>query len=116
MLASEKGHTEAIKALLTAPDINVNHAEVSAYQLTLLVEFSVHDDLVNVLDIILVNFANTFPPPLTPPICIVLHPSFSLAFPPPTSSSLTSNSICLCNQPFTQPPFLFPYRRRAPQL
>ena len=33
-LASEKGRTEAIKALLTAPDIDVNHAHVSQYLLT----------------------------------------------------------------------------------
>ena len=31
--ASENGHTEAIKALLTAPDINVNHTNVSLYLL-----------------------------------------------------------------------------------
>ena len=30
-LASEKGHTQAIKALLTVPGIDVNHADVSLY-------------------------------------------------------------------------------------
>ena len=31
MYASSNGHTEAIKALLTVPDINVNHADVSLH-------------------------------------------------------------------------------------
>ena len=35
MEAASKGHTEAIKALLTAPDINVNYAKVSMFLLTL---------------------------------------------------------------------------------
>ena len=35
MLASKNGHIEAIKLLLTAPDIDVNHADVSHYLLTL---------------------------------------------------------------------------------
>ena len=34
MAASEKGHTEAIKALLTAPGIDVNHVDVSLCLLT----------------------------------------------------------------------------------
>ena len=34
LLASNDGHTEAINALLTAPDINVNHTDVSLYRLT----------------------------------------------------------------------------------
>ena len=32
--ASQNGHTEAVKALLTAPDINVNYANVSLFLLT----------------------------------------------------------------------------------
>ena len=35
MVASSYGHTEAIKLLLTATDINVNQADVSLYLLTL---------------------------------------------------------------------------------
>ena len=36
MAATERGHTEAIKLLLTAPDINgVNYVNVSLYLLTL---------------------------------------------------------------------------------
>ena len=34
IVASEYGHTGAIKALLTAPGINVNHEDVSLYLLT----------------------------------------------------------------------------------
>ena len=34
MLAAEEGHTETIKLLLTAPGINVNHANVSLFPLT----------------------------------------------------------------------------------
>ena len=33
-LASEEGYTEAIKLLLTVPNIDVNHADVSLYLLT----------------------------------------------------------------------------------
>ena len=33
MLASEQGHTEAMKLLLNASDIDVNHADVSLYLL-----------------------------------------------------------------------------------
>ena len=34
LLASSKGHTETVQALLAAPDIDVNHADVSIYPLT----------------------------------------------------------------------------------
>ena len=34
--ASENGHAEAIKILLTVPDVDVNHTDVSPYLLTLL--------------------------------------------------------------------------------
>ena len=34
LAASQIGHAEAIKALLTVPDINVNQANVSLYPLT----------------------------------------------------------------------------------
>ena len=34
LAATKKGHAEAIKLLLTAPGINVNHADVSLYPLT----------------------------------------------------------------------------------
>ena len=35
MWASHNGHTEAVKALLTASGIDVNHADVSIYPLIL---------------------------------------------------------------------------------
>ena len=34
ILASQAGRTEAVKALLTVPNIDVNHADVSLYLLT----------------------------------------------------------------------------------
>ena len=34
-MAARKGHTETVQALLQAPDINVNQANVSIYLLTL---------------------------------------------------------------------------------
>ena len=97
MAASGNGHIEAIKALLTAPDININHATVSLYLLrlpNLVVEGGCEGlNLALSLTLILVTY----------------HP---LPLPLPAS-----NPICMGNPPFILylTLFLFPYSGRAPQ-
>ena len=95
IVASQFGHAEAIKALLTAPDIDVNRANVSLY-LLFPPDLGVLNKPIYLSHPNLRNVANTF----------FLSPTHMYPRPSPPISA--SNSICIYNPPFIRPLFLFP--------
>ena len=93
MRASHLCRTEAVKALMTAPDIDVNHADVSLYPLT--PSHLQVGDASTYISLLYFLYLPHFPS----------RPFYLL----PPSPLPTSNSIYICNSSsFRLPSFVFP--------